>query len=98
MKPESPTNREARFDFTSPYEGPWASPKELHILDTGGWRYQRPIVKADKCCKCGTCYLFCPTNSIKDRGTHFSADLTYCKGCALCALQCPVKAIIMVRE
>ena len=84
--------------FTSEYEGPWASGEKLLVLETGGWRYQRPVVKVDKCCQCGTCYLFCSTGCVRDMGTHFAADLDYCKGCGICARLCPVKAITMVRE
>ncbi len=84
--------------FSSEYDGPWASPEELLTINTGAWRYQRPVVKTDKCCQCGTCYLFCPGGNVKDMGTHFAADLGYCKGCAVCARLCPVNAITMVRE
>ena len=84
--------------FTSEYEGPWASPAELYILDTGAWRYQRPVAKEHKCCQCGTCYIFCPVGCVRDMGTHFAADLDYCKGCGICAQVCPVNAITMVRE
>ena len=84
--------------FTSEYEGPWASPAELLVLETGAWRYQKPVTKASKCCHCGTCYLFCPPGCVKDMVTHFVADLNYCKGCGICARLCPVNAITMVRE
>jgi 2-oxoacid:acceptor oxidoreductase delta subunit (pyruvate/2-ketoisovalerate family) len=84
--------------FTSEYEAPWASPEKLLVLDTGDWRYQRPLVKVDKCSQCGTCYLFCPAGCVRDMGSHFAADLDYCKGCGVCARVCPVKAIAMVRE
>lgn len=85
--------------YRTKYEAPWADPAEgLIIINTGEWRYQRPAINASKCCQCGTCYLFCPTNSIMERGTHFAADLTYCKGCGICSSVCPVYAIVMVRE
>ena len=83
---------------TSKYESPWASSDKLHIIDTGTWRYQRPVVKTSKCAQCGTCHLFCPVDCIKDRDTYFSADMDYCKGCGICAAICPVNAIVMVRE
>ncbi len=84
--------------FTSKYEGPWASSEDLFVLDTGSWRYQRPVVRVSKCTKCGTCYLFCAAGCMRDAGTHFAADLDYCKGCAVCARLCPVNAIAMVKE
>lgn len=82
----------------SRFAGPWADPDELFAIKTGEWRYQRPVTKVGKCCQCGTCYLFCPTGCISDRGTYFAADLEYCKGCGLCARLCPVSAIMIVRE
>ena len=86
------------MEFTIDYEGPWASPENLLILETGSWRYQRPVVKADKCCHCGTCYLFCSAGCVEETGTHFTANLDYCKGCGVGARLCPVNAITMVRE
>ena len=84
--------------FTSEYEAPWANPAELYVIYTGDWRHQRPVTKASKCCQCGTCYLFCSLGCIIDMGTHFAANLDYCKGCGVCARLCSVNAITMVRE
>ncbi|MEM4663021.1 MAG: pyruvate synthase subunit PorD [Candidatus Diapherotrites archaeon] len=66
---------------------------------TGGWRSFRPIIDKNKCVKCGTCWAFCPDNSIKKNsdGT-FSIDYEYCKGCGICANECPLKAIMMEPE
>jgi len=82
----------------SKYPGPWADTEEIFEIKTGEWRYQRPVTKIGKCMQCGTCYLFCPTGCISDRGTYFAANLEYCKGCGLCARLCPVSAVMMVRE
>lgn len=30
--------------------------------------------------------------------THFAPNLDYCKGCGICARECPAMAITMVRE
>ena len=84
--------------FVTEYEGPWASPKELHAPKTGSWRYQRPVTNAAKCCRCGTCYLFCSSGCVINTSTSFTANLDYCKGCGICAKLCPVNAINMVRE
>lgn len=82
----------------SRYEGEWGDSTELFVVDTGDWKSERPLVKTNKCCSCGTCYLFCPTGCIKDMGTYFAAALEYCKGCGICARLCPVDAITMVRD
>lgn len=82
----------------SRYEGEWGDSAELFVVDTGDWKSERPLVKTNKCCGCGTCYLFCPTGCIKDMGTYFAVALEYCKGCGICARLCPVDAITMVRD
>lgn len=68
---------------------------------TGDWRSQRPIFDKDKCTKCGLCYIYCPDCCIyqTDDG-YFEADLFYCKGCGICATECPPKAgaITMIEE
>jgi Pyruvate/2-oxoacid:ferredoxin oxidoreductase delta subunit len=40
----------------------------------------------------------CPVGSINDNGTYCDADLSYCKGCGVCACECPGDAVMMVRE
>ena len=66
---------------------------------TGDWRSQRPIVDKDKCNKCILCYIFCPDGCIeRDTEGYFEANLYYCKGCGICANECPRKAITMVEE
>jgi 2-oxoacid:acceptor oxidoreductase delta subunit (pyruvate/2-ketoisovalerate family) len=84
--------------YKSKFEGPWADPDNLCVLRTGEWRYQRPVSIREKCSQCGWCFIYCPTGCIEDRGTHFEANLDYCKGCGICAHICPVNAIKMARE
>jgi pyruvate ferredoxin oxidoreductase delta subunit len=45
------------------------------------------------------CWISCPDSAIivKD-GEMKGFDLDYCKGCGICATQCPVNAIEMVDE
>lgn len=71
---------------------------EPYVIKTGEWRAERPVTNRDKCVRCATCWLFCPTQSIKDFLTHFGANLEYCKGCGICARECPRNAITMVLE
>jgi pyruvate ferredoxin oxidoreductase delta subunit len=84
--------------FQTEYEAAWTNAGEILSLKTGDWRYQRPVTKSEKCCQCGWCYLICPTGSVVDAGTYFTANLDYCKGCGICAKVCPVDAIMLVRE
>lgn len=66
---------------------------------TGYWRIFKPVIDYNKCVKCLTCWLLCPDVAIErldDDSVRINYD--YCKGCGICANECPVKAIRMVRE
>ena len=71
---------------------------------TGDWRAKRPVIDLSKCtpCKkqkdtCYLCWLYCPDGTVKRR-IPIEIDLTYCKGCGVCAQVCPTKAIRMEGE
>ena len=86
--------------FITDYETPWSNPGSLFQMEVGSWRYARPIVNTDKCNHCARCFFFCPTQciEIEGDGEHFVTNLTYCKGCGVCARECPLGAIAMVEE
>jgi 2-oxoacid:acceptor oxidoreductase delta subunit (pyruvate/2-ketoisovalerate family) len=84
--------------YRTEFETSWATPEKMLILDTGDWRFQRPVTKIGKCCQCGWCFIFCPTGCIEEKESYFTANLDYCKGCGICAQVCPRDAIMMVRE
>lgn len=68
---------------------------------TGGWRVERPVLNKEKCVNCLLCWISCPEGAIKVQdGKIAEIDLDYCKGCGICAVECPprVKAIEMVPE
>jgi 2-oxoacid:acceptor oxidoreductase delta subunit (pyruvate/2-ketoisovalerate family) len=52
------------------------------------------------CNRCELCLIFCPDMAIhrRDDGEGFEIDLRYCKGCGLCAAECPRGAMAMSRE
>ena len=52
------------------------------------------------CFECDNCYGVCPDNAIKKLGfgKGFEIDYDYCKGCGLCAEECPCGCITMVPE
>ncbi len=66
---------------------------------TGDWRSERPVIDFDRCVHCFICWVYCPDASIlaKD-GKILGVDLYHCKGCGVCATECPRKCISMVDE
>ena len=54
-----------------------------------------------RCTMCGNCRVFCPDTSVLDRDTGeygYRIDYDYCKGCGICAAECPRDAVTMVDE
>jgi len=46
---------------------------------------------------CHLCWLLCPDNVVS-KDIEPAIDLEYCKGCGICAQECPVQAIEMVPD
>lgn len=72
--------------------------------NNAGWRVFRPQLDMTKCVGCFQCYMVCPdgvifktTNKESGKAT-VDFDFNYCKGCGICANECPTKAIEMVQE
>jgi pyruvate ferredoxin oxidoreductase delta subunit len=64
---------------------------------TGDWKTYMPIYDVEKCTKCLTCLMMCPEGAISwqpEKG-KVEFDFGFCKGCGICANECPVKAITM---
>lgn len=67
--------------------------------ETGAWRTFRPIIDMEKCIHCMFCWLYCPDGSILvENSKVIGIDLKHCKGCGICAAECPKKVITMVEE
>jgi pyruvate ferredoxin oxidoreductase delta subunit len=66
---------------------------------TGGWRSERPVRDEEKCTQCLFCYFYCPDSSVIVEDQKVVAfDLDHCKGCGICAAECPADAITMHLE
>jgi NADPH-dependent glutamate synthase beta subunit-like oxidoreductase len=74
----------------------------------GGLDAETALYEARRCMSCGNCfgcdncYGVCPDSAvlkIAGAGAHgYEIDLEYCKGCGLCAEECPAGAIVMEPE
>jgi pyruvate ferredoxin oxidoreductase delta subunit len=74
-------------------------PGSASYLQTGDWRSRRPTYDHSKCIKCATCQTYCPEGCIHPNAEgFFLADMFYCKGCGICAKECPKKVITMIEE
>ena len=66
---------------------------------TGDWRSMRPIINLEKCIHCLTCWINCPDSAIiVEDEKMVGFDYDHCKGCGICAYECPVKCIEMKPE
>ncbi len=52
------------------------------------------------CFNCGNCYMYCPDNAVKisQKTGLYQFDYDFCKGCGLCAKECPCHYIQMTLE
>ncbi|MGZ5196273.1 MAG: FAD-dependent oxidoreductase, partial [Ramlibacter sp.] len=72
----------------------------------GGLTEDNALFEARRCLSCGNCfecdncYGVCPDNAVikLGPGKRFQFNLDYCKGCGICASECPCGAIEMVPE
>jgi pyruvate ferredoxin oxidoreductase delta subunit len=67
---------------------------EIHA----GWRNERPVINQKKCVHCLRCFILCPDGVIDVGTASLTIDYQFCKGCGICAYECGVRAISMVKE
>lgn len=60
----------------------------------------RRCLSCGNCFECDNCYGVCPDNAVikLGPGKRFQFNYDYCKGCGICATECPCGAIKMVQE
>ena len=84
-----------------PLGGMIPEPGTSHEYNTGNWRTFRPIHDEQKCINCMRCWIMCPDSAIMvEEGKVVGIDYDHCKGCGICAFECPdkVKAFEMKLE
>jgi len=82
-----------------PIGGMILEPGNSERYNTGTWRSFRPVKDETKCTHCLICWAYCPDSSvIVEEGKVVGIDLYHCKGCGICAKECPAKVIKMVEE
>jgi Pyruvate/2-oxoacid:ferredoxin oxidoreductase delta subunit len=70
-------------------------------LDESNALYEaRRCLSCGNCFECDNCYGVCPDNAVikLGPGNGFQFNLDYCKGCGICAQECPCGAIQMIPE
>ena len=70
-------------------------------LDEGNALFEaRRCLSCGNCFECDNCYGVCPDNAVikLGPGKRFRFNYDYCKGCGICAAECPCGAIRMVAE
>jgi len=71
-------------------------------LDEGTALYEaRRCLSCGNCFACDNCYGVCPDNAViklGDPGEPYRIDYDFCKGCGICAAECPCGAIEMQPE
>ena len=60
----------------------------------------RRCMSCGNCFECDNCYGVCPDTAVQKlgEGLRYAFDYDYCKGCGVCAVECPAGAITMVPE
>jgi len=72
----------------------------------GGLNEDNALFEARRCLSCGNCFEcdncfgVCPDNAVIKLGPsqRYEVDYDFCKGCGICASECPCGAIVMVPE
>ncbi len=96
-----PTYKEMPLGLATPpmkTEAGLVGPGSFVENKTGSWRTFKPILDHEKCIMCLFCWFYCPEGCIERTNNTLNINYDYCKGCGICASECPKNAIEMVRE
>jgi len=81
-------SRDFREINYSGYEGPTAQSEASRCFSCGD------------CFKCDNCWVFCPDMAVirLNGGQGYRFEYPYCKGCGICAQECPCNSIDMIPD
>lgn len=73
---------------------------QLGLTEENALFEARRCMSCGNCFECDNCYGVCPDNAVikLGPGKRFQINYEYCKGCGICANECPCGAIDMVPE
>lgn len=74
------------------------APAGVFVETNASWRTEKPVLNKEDCVSCLLCYLVCPEGTVYKTPNGLEIDYDFCKGCGICANECPKKAIVMVAE
>jgi 2-oxoacid:acceptor oxidoreductase delta subunit (pyruvate/2-ketoisovalerate family) len=69
-----------------------------------GFDAQTAKGEAERCFSCGVCnqcdncWLYCPEMAVERKNSEYEINYDFCKGCSICATECPRKVIDMTPE
>jgi pyruvate ferredoxin oxidoreductase gamma subunit len=77
-----------------------STPATSSQVHTGLWRTLRPLIDYQRCKRCWCiCSTFCPDSAIKVTAEGYpEIDYDSCKGCMICAVECPTHSIELIPE
>ena len=55
----------------------------------------RRCLSCGVCNDCDRCVTFCPERVLRREGGRLVFDYAYCKGCGVCAAECPRDVVVM---
>jgi len=108
-KPPKGENKasEAKSAFGGEKKLGWKELPECDILEagtakdfnTGDWRSERAVYHPETCIHCFFCWVNCPDSAINVKdGKVTGVNYMHCKGCGICAKECPTKPKSLTME
>jgi len=71
---------------------------ELEALKSTAIAEAQRCFYCGSCNECNTCWFLCPDGTILSKDGKVDFDYDYCKGCGICAEECPRGAVILEEE